>query len=102
MGAFMKAVMKSMKKSKSGVARGRGAKARVYGGSKNKTSGGLTKSDLKKNKLGRVVSKAKSESAKKNWAKSPLKAWSEAVKAARKALNLKGFVAIKERQLRAK
>merc|ERR1711924_546950 len=87
---------------KSKVARGRGAKARVYNGKMAKTSGGLAKGDLKKNKLGKVVSKAKSEAAKKRWAKSPLKAWSDAVKQARKALGLTGFVAIRGKTAQGK
>merc|ERR1711865_2844 len=95
MGAFMKAVMKSMKKTKSVIAKGRGAKARVFAGKKSKTVGGLTKKGLKKNKSGKVVSAKASDRAKKNFAKSGLKAWSDAVKVARKALGLKGFVAIK-------
>merc|ERR1711879_195973 len=87
--------MKAMKSGKkSTIAKGRGAKARVFSGKKAKTSGGLTKGDLKKNKLGKVVSKAASDRAKKNFAKSGLKAWSDAVKNARKALGLTGFVAI--------
>merc|ERR1712098_440288 len=56
----MKTAMKAMKrkaKRVSKVARGRGAKARVFRGSKARTSGGLRKSSLIKNKHGRVVSK---------------------------------------------
>merc|ERR1711877_43947 len=49
---------------------------------------------LIKNKNGRIVSKAQSTRAKRNWANSGLKKWADAVKAARKALNLTGFVAI--------
>merc|ERR1711976_571678 len=78
----------------SNVARGKGAKAKVFRGTKAKTAGGLTKEKLTKNKFGRVVSKAKSASSKKVYASSGLKAWNEAVKAARKALGLTGFVAI--------
>jgi len=89
-----------MKKSK--IARGRGAKARVFAGKKEKTSGGLTKSGLTKNKQGKVVSKAASERAKKNWAKSGLKLWAGAVKSARKALGLTGFVAIGGRSAQGK
>jgi len=39
---------------------------RVWKGELKKTSGGLTKGDLIKNKRGKVVSKKKSEAAKKN------------------------------------
>ena len=74
--AFMKAMKttKSMKKTKSVIAKGRGAKARVFAGSKSKTSGGLTKKGLRKNKAGKVVSVKASYRAKKNFAKSGLKA----------------------------
>lgn len=43
-----------------------GTRAQVMNGSKDQTSGGLTKKDLKYNKQGRIVSKKKSLSAKKN------------------------------------
>ena len=39
---------------------------RVWKGELKKTSGGLTKKDLIKNKRGKIVSKKKSEAAKKN------------------------------------
>merc|ERR1712098_649799 len=76
MKSMKKSTMKSMKK-KSGkkgmrkakrvskVAKGRGAKARVFRGLKEKTSTGLTKSALVKNKVGRVVSKKKLPTEKK-------------------------------------
>merc|ERR1712061_854392 len=88
----MKAAMKAKKVSI--VAKGRGAKARVFSGKKAKTQSGLTKDKLMRNKYGKVVSKAQSAHAKKNWMKNGLKAWSEAVKKARKELGLTGFVAI--------
>merc|ERR1712190_292069 len=101
MGSGMKkaGAMKSMKvamkaKKVSIVAKGRGAKARVFSGKKAKTQSGLTKDKLMRNKHGKVVSKAQSAHAKKNWMKNGLKAWSEAVKKARKELGLTGFVAI--------
>lgn len=88
--------MKTMKASKrSTIAKGRGAKARVFSGAKVKTSGGLAKSQLKTNKRGKVVSKAASDRAKKTFVKNGLAAWSAAVKGARKKLGLKGFVAIR-------
>merc|ERR1711946_15994 len=102
MKASMKKAMKAMKKSMkamkkkakrvSKVAKGRGAKARVFRGSKARTSGGLRKSSLIKNKHGKVVSKkahAHGKKAYKNVAK-----FANAVKAARKALGIKGFVPI--------
>ena len=42
-----------------------GTRAQVWHGTAKKTSGGLTKSDLMKNKAGRIVSKAKHNTAKK-------------------------------------
>lgn len=42
-----------------------GSRAQVMHGTAQKTSGGLTKKDLKMNKWGRIVSKAKSAKAKK-------------------------------------
>merc|ERR1712107_231970 len=92
-GKSMKAAMKKVK-TVSKVAKGRGAMARVFRGVKERTSGGLTKDKLTKNKRGKVVSKARSACSKKNFAKSPLKKWAEATKAARKALGLTGFVPV--------
>ena len=74
--------------------KGKRAKSSVWNGKKEKTVGGMTKSNLVKNKSGRVVSKAASARAKKAYASSGIKAWADAVKAARKALNLTGFVAV--------
>merc|ERR1719359_1019673 len=65
------------------------SKSMVLRGSKEKTIGGLTAKDLTKNKHGKVVSKKASAKAKK----SP---WIAAVTAARSALKLKGFVAVKK------
>merc|ERR1712108_58012 len=62
-------------------------------GTKAKTVGGMTKDKLRKNKSGKIVSKRASDRAKKNYT-GKVKAWGNAVKAARKALNLKGFVPI--------
>lgn len=42
-----------------------GSRAQVWHGTAHKTAGGLTKSKLLKNKHGRIVSKSKHESAKK-------------------------------------
>jgi hypothetical protein len=42
-----------------------GTRAQVMHGTADKTPGGLTKTDLKYNKWGRIVSKAKSAKAKK-------------------------------------
>merc|ERR1719318_25652 len=114
--------MKSMKRKKamwvSKVARGRGAKARVFRGGKERTSGGLKKSDLVKNKDGKVVSRKASQRAKnsKNGKKiaafgkvvsrkasqraknskngKKIAAFGKAVAQARKALGIKGFVPV--------
>merc|ERR1712151_824493 len=75
------------------VARGKRARAAVFSGRKEKTYTGLTKDKLMKNKSGKLVSKALSAKAKKAY-ESTVKAWADAVKAARKALGLTGFVAI--------
>merc|ERR1711879_410109 len=87
--AAMKAMRAMKKKSVSKIAKGRMAKVLVFRGSKEKTVGGLAQTSLIKNKNGRVVSKKQSARGKKN-------AWMAAVKQARKALGLKGFVAIKK------
>jgi hypothetical protein len=42
-----------------------GSRAQVMHGTAHHTTGGLTKTDLKYNKWGRIVSKAKSQKAKK-------------------------------------
>merc|ERR1712241_373303 len=70
-------------------AKGKRAKAAVFRGSKVKTSGGMTKDKLTKNKFGKIVSKAKSAASKKRFAAGGLKAWCDAVKAARKAAAMK-------------
>merc|ERR1719510_2494613 len=90
----MKAAMKAMKAMKkraaSKVARGRFRKALVFRGSKQKTSGGLTRESLIKNKNGRIVNKAASARAKKTMPPA-FRAFGEAVKKARKELGITGF-----------
>merc|ERR1711924_572500 len=88
--AAMKAMKAMKKKSVSKIAKGSHAKSMIFRGTKEKTVGGLTKSDLIKNKYGKVVSKKASLRAKKN------SGWTTAIQKARKALGLKGFVAIKK------
>jgi len=61
------------------IAKGKRARASVFRGTKAKTQSGLKASDLTKNKTGKIVSK---------------KASAAATKAARKALNIKGFVPV--------
>merc|ERR1719252_304690 len=91
--AAMKAMKAMKKKAVSKIAKGKRARAVVFHGTKEKTYTGLTKADLIKNKRGRIVSKKASLRAKKNGF---LKGWTTAVQKARKALGLKGFVAIKK------
>merc|ERR1711907_35486 len=91
--AAMKAMRAMKKKAVSKIAKGKMAKAVVFRGTKEKTVGGMTKSDLIKNKYGKIVSKKKSQLAKKN---NFIKGWTTAVSKARKALGIKGFVAIKK------
>ncbi len=50
-----------------------GSKAQVWHGNAQKTSGGLTKEDLMKNKAGRIVSKKKHELGKLAFARNNLK-----------------------------
>merc|ERR1712228_612095 len=88
----MKKAMKKAAMKKSQVAKGKHAKSVVFRGTKLRTSGGLTKDKLVRNKHGKVVSKAASAATKKR--SSELAAWGQAVVAARKALNCKGFVAV--------
>merc|ERR1719439_222305 len=85
----MKAMKAMKKKTVSKIAKGRMAKAMVLRGSKAKTVGGLTAKDLTRNKAGKIVSKKMS-------AKSKASPWIIAVKKARAALKVKGFVAIKK------
>lgn len=59
-----------------------GSRARVFHGTAAHTSGGLTKTDLKRNKWGRVVSHAKSAAAKRKPSKA-FKAWHDSVVAVR-------------------
>merc|ERR1712050_388772 len=87
-----KAVMKAKKGSV--IAKGEHSRSVVFSGRKQKTQTGMTKDKLMKNKNGKIVSKASSARAKKAYFSSAIKAWADAVKAARKALGLTGFVPI--------
>merc|ERR1719263_2268498 len=86
------AAMKAMKAMKKKVISARLARRHAFFGKIDKTKTGLKKSDLVKNKAG-IVSKKASLRAKKLNSFGP---WLSAVKKARKALNIKGFVAIKK------
>merc|ERR1719350_1300578 len=59
-------------------------KVSIFG---KKSKGGLKKDDLTKNKAGKIVSKKKAALGKKN-------KWTQATAKARKALGLKGFIAV--------
>merc|ERR1712060_83993 len=91
MKSAMKMRMKAMKVSI--IAKGKRAKASVFGGHKVKTTGGLKKSDLFKNKHGKIVSKKASAAAKKKGSFKKFSSWGSAFQKARKALGVKGFVA---------
>merc|ERR1712060_1036048 len=78
MKAMKAKAMKAMKVSK--IAKGKMARAVVFAGGKDKS------------KSGKIVSKAQSSSAKKNYAGSKAQAWANALKKARKELGCKGFV----------
>merc|ERR1712025_1369643 len=87
--------MKAMKKKAvSKIAKGKKAKLVVFNGTKAKTLSGLTKNDLVKNKRGKIVSKKTVAHGKKMYAN--IKGWTVALQKARKALNVKGFVAVKK------
>merc|ERR1719281_556989 len=97
----MKAMRKVMKKKKvSKIAKGRMAKSLVFRGSREKTTGGLTRDSLMKNKRGKVVSKrqnAKGKRAFKN-----IETWTESFMQAREMLRLEGFHAINGKSLQGK
>merc|ERR1719281_1722131 len=87
----MKAMkMSAMKMKKAMKVSKKGKKWQVFKGTKVATKGGLKKSDLKKNKYGKVVS-AKASAASKKGKKA---LWTGAVSKARKALGVKGFCAV--------
>merc|ERR1719378_1695300 len=76
------------------IAKGKYAKAIVFRGGKEKTVGGLKKSDLMKSKTGKLVSKKSHAAGKKAYKN--IKGWTDAVQKARKELGVKGFVAVKK------
>merc|ERR1711862_555044 len=94
MGAAMKAMRAMKKKAVSKIAEGQTCKVVVFRGNKAMTASGLAKTDLTKNKNGRIVSKKQSAHGKKAYAN--IKGWTIAVQKARKALGVKGFVAVKK------
>lgn len=88
-------VMKAAaKKSVSKVATGKRAWLQLMTGQKEKTRRGLRKSDLMRNKEGRIVSKKRSANGKINFTN--IAKWVAACKRAREELGLTGFVAIRK------
>ncbi|CAJ1350667.1 unnamed protein product, partial [Effrenium voratum] len=68
----------------------------VFFGEKKKTSGCLTRKDLMMNKRGRVVSKARHRIGKAKFKENGLDVWASSLVAARKDLQLSGFVPVKK------
>merc|ERR1719240_1832922 len=93
-----KKVMKAKRVSK--IAKGRLAKSVVLRGSKEKTVGGLTREHLMKNKRGKVVWKKSSAFGKRAYKN--IQDWVASVVAARKALQVTGFVAVNGKSLQGK
>merc|ERR1719347_472313 len=86
-----KSSMKAMKR-KAMKKQNIGARASVLKGKKEKTKTGLKKEDLMKNKNGKVVTKKSNAAGKKAYKN--VEKFAKAVKAARKALKIQGFVPI--------
>merc|ERR1712048_496189 len=82
-------------KRKTIIARGIMAKSVVFRGSKEKTTSGLTKSMLHKNKRGKIVSKKATAAGIKAFKN--INSWVKALSTARKSMNITGFVAINGR-----
>ena len=68
-----------------------GRKWQVYRGTRTRTAGGLRKEDLMRNKAGKIVSRKQHLHSKKN---KSIGNWTVAVKKARNAMNVKGFVPV--------
>merc|ERR1712093_896271 len=92
--AMRAAMRRAMKAKKSVIAKGKMAKSVVFRGTKAKTIGGLKKTDLVKNKSGKIVSRKQSANGKKAFKN--IKGWTVAVSKARKFLKIKGFLAVKK------
>eukprot|EP00927_Polykrikos_kofoidii_P018294 TRINITY_DN1845_c0_g2_i1.p1 TRINITY_DN1845_c0_g2~~TRINITY_DN1845_c0_g2_i1.p1 ORF type:complete len:131 (-),score=33.57 TRINITY_DN1845_c0_g2_i1:193-585(-) len=90
--SVMKKTMKMMKVST--VAKGKLMRAAVFNGRKQKTYTGLKKTDFKRNKAGKIVSRRASEAGRKSYAR--IKGWTVAVSKAKKNLGLTGFIAVKK------
>ena len=92
--AMRAAMRRAMKAKKSVIARGKFAKSVVFRGTKAKTGSGIKKTDLMRSKTGKIVTKKQVAAGKKAYAN--IKGWTTACQKARKALGIKGFVAIKK------
>ena len=89
-----KATKKKARKAKrvSKIAKGKRAKNSVFKGRKEKTASGHKKSDLMKNKNGKVVTKKSHAAGVKSYKR--ISAWTTAVNKARTALKITGFCAV--------
>merc|ERR1711865_562967 len=94
MAKAMRAAMKAMKAKKSIIARGKLAKSVVFRGTKDHTASGIKKTDLMRNKNGRIVTKKQNAAGKKAYKN--IKGWTVAVQKARKFLNVRGFQVVKK------
>merc|ERR1712066_610045 len=75
----------------------RGSRAQVWNGTRAKVkTTGQSKSELMKNKRGKIVSKKANAAGKRVYKRNGLGKWTKAFMQARKNLNLKGFVACKK------
>merc|ERR1712032_750254 len=84
----VRTAMKTKRVSK--AARGRLAKALVLRGNKERTSGGLRKDGLMRNKRGKIVSKRASAMGRRRYKQ--IEDWTEAVMEARDLLHVSGFL----------
>merc|ERR1711985_77740 len=85
------AAMKAMKAMNKKVISAKLARRHLFAGKISKTNGRMTAAAFKKTKTGKIVSKTRSAHAK-----TTLGAWTAAVQKARKALQVKGFLAVKK------
>merc|ERR1719443_642721 len=91
----MKSMKKrAMKKGASTYKTKKGALRAVFTGKITRSKGGLKKDALMKTKSGKIVSKKAYAAGKKAYKN--ISKWTVAVQKARKALGVKGFVAVKK------
>jgi hypothetical protein len=88
--AEKEAMKKKAMKKVSKIAKGKGARAAVFRGSKEMTQGRLTKDSLMKNKRGKIVSKKLSAIGNKNYKN--ISAWTKALLLARKNFGYRTFI----------